>query len=147
MSIHRVWQAFPVLCLACALANAADSKVASVKVRILGLKSTAGSVNIAVFERAQGFPGSPGQALQRLAQPITQAGELVATLQLAPGTYSFAVFHDEDGDQQLKKNFLGMPVEGVGFSRNPKIRMRAPAFDECTVAVADGSDITITVDR
>jgi uncharacterized protein (DUF2141 family) len=30
---------------------------------------------------------------------------------------------------------MGIPREGFGFSRNPRIRMGAPSFDECRFTV------------
>ncbi|MBV9750141.1 MAG: DUF2141 domain-containing protein, partial [Acetobacteraceae bacterium] len=36
----------------------------------------------------------------------------------ATGTFALAVYHDEDGDRKLKRNAIGMPREGYGFSNN-----------------------------
>jgi uncharacterized protein (DUF2141 family) len=51
-----------------------------------------------------------------------------------PGDYAVSLIHDENGDGQLNK-FLGIPREGFGFSRNPRLRMGPPGFEECRFAV------------
>ena len=35
-----------------------------------------------------------------------------------PGAYLLAVYHDEDGDRKLDRNFIGLPKEGFAFSNN-----------------------------
>ena len=47
---------------------------------------------------------------------------------LSPGNYAIAVLHDENNDRQANRNFLGLPTEGFGFSRNPAIGVSAPGF-------------------
>ena len=37
---------------------------------------------------------------------------------IPPGTYAIAVFHDENANGKLDKNFLGIPCEGYGASNN-----------------------------
>jgi uncharacterized protein (DUF2141 family) len=46
------------------------------------------------------------------------------------GTYAVSVFHDENMNGKLDKNFVGAPKEGYGASNNPKKRMGPPKFDE-----------------
>ena len=56
---------------------------------------------------------------------------------VAPGSYALAVIHDENGNGRLDK-FMGIPREGFGFSRNPRIRMGPPRFDEVRFDVNGG---------
>lgn len=49
---------------------------------------------------------------------------------LKVGKYSFSYFHDENNNEKLDKNFLGMPIEGFGFSNNAKGRFGPPAFEK-----------------
>lgn len=62
---------------------------------------------------------------------------------LAPGDYAVQVMHDENDNGDLDSNFLGIPVEGYGFSQNPNV-MRRATFDEARFALpAEGTAITI----
>ena len=54
---------------------------------------------------------------------------------LAEGNYALSVIHDENGNGRLDRS-LGIPREGFGFSRNPRIRMGPPSFDEVRFALA-----------
>ena len=46
------------------------------------------------------------------------------------GVYAVSVFHDENMNQKLDKNFMGVPKEGYGASNNPKKKLGPPNFSE-----------------
>jgi uncharacterized protein (DUF2141 family) len=54
------------------------------------------------------------------------------------------VFHDENGNGRLDKNFWGVPTEPYGFSNNAVGTLGAPRFAEVAVAL-DGADRTVEV--
>ena len=56
---------------------------------------------------------------------------------LAAGTYALGVIHDENGNGRLD-TFLAVPREGFGFSRNPRLRMGPPRYEEVSVPVSSG---------
>jgi uncharacterized protein (DUF2141 family) len=44
-----------------------------------------------------------------------------------------AVFHDENGNGTVDRNFIGLPAEGFGFSRRSPLRV--PSFSETSFDV------------
>ena len=63
---------------------------------------------------------------------------------VAPGTYAVQVMHDENGNDKLDTNFLGIPTEGYGFSNNPNL-MRKAHYDEARFDVGAGAANNITI--
>src|SRR3546814_1591535 len=55
----------------------------------------------------------------------------------AAGRYSVALYHDENGNKEFDKDFLGIPSEGYGFSKNPGFRFGVPKQEETLFAVED----------
>lgn len=55
------------------------------------------------------------------------------------GRYALSVVHDENGNGELD-TFLAIPREGFGFSRNPKIRIGPPSFEEVRFVIDGGSN-------
>lgn len=49
---------------------------------------------------------------------------------LKPGMYSFKFFHDENKNEKIDTNWLGIPREGFGFSNNPSMTFGPPSFDK-----------------
>jgi uncharacterized protein (DUF2141 family) len=75
--------------------------------------------------------------------PAAQGEVKLQFKDLAPGTYAVQVMHDENENQKLDSNFLGIPIEGYGFSNNPNV-MRKAHYDEARFEVgADAASITI----
>jgi uncharacterized protein (DUF2141 family) len=54
----------------------------------------------------------------------------IAFTGLYEGDYAISVFHDENMNKKLDKNFMGIPKEGYGASNNPKKKMGPPDFEE-----------------
>lgn len=65
---------------------------------------------------------------------------------VAPGSYALSVIHDANGNGRLD-TFLAIPREGFGFSRNPKIRMGPPRFDETRFDVSGAISLQTVVMR
>ncbi len=55
------------------------------------------------------------------------------------GTYAVLVIHDANNNRRFDTNFLGIPKEGYGASKNKLPFAAAPKFEENKFAVIDGS--------
>ena len=42
------------------------------------------------------------------------------------GDYSIALYHDENDNKKFDQNFIGIPLEGFGFSNNPSLGFGLP---------------------
>ena len=58
------------------------------------------------------------------------------TFELPNGYYAVAVYQDLNSNNILDKNFLGIPKEPYGFSKNFKPGMSAPDFSDCSFALS-----------
>jgi len=52
-----------------------------------------------------------------------------------PGVYAAQAFHDENSNGILDRSFLGLPEEGMGFSRDAPMRMGPPRFADAAFTV------------
>ena len=114
------------------LAKAQSAGAASVTVHVTGARNAKGQIRAALFQSAKGFPGDASQAIQTRAadiDPQSLIAQIVFT-GLHEGVYAVSLFHDENMNQKLDKNFLGIPKEGYGASNNPKKKMGPPDFEE-----------------
>ena len=69
----------------------------------------------------------------------------VAIENLEPGIYGIAFSDDENGDDKLNSNWLGIPKEGFGFSRNFKVHRRKPRWEEGKFRLERDTTIVINV--
>lgn len=118
---------------------------AEIEVRVEGLRSARGMVRVCLTRDPGHFPDCDKDPLSYRQSAGAGAGpETVLYLRdVAPGSYALLVLHDENGNRRVD-SFLGIPREGVGFSRNPKLVMGPPSFDRVRFDVAYGP-VTQTV--
>jgi uncharacterized protein (DUF2141 family) len=107
----------------------------SLSINISGLKSTRGQLCLSLYNKPESFPMSPEKSLQTQCVKITQNPMRVSFKNLASGYYAIAVLHDTNADGRADRNFMGLPMEGFGFSQNPTVSTTAPKFSQAAVKV------------
>jgi uncharacterized protein (DUF2141 family) len=115
-------------------------------VHVTGARNSKGTIRAALFRSAKGFPGDATQAVRTQAAEIdpTTLSAQVVFAELPEGVYAVSVFHDENMNQKLDKNLMGIPKEGYGASNNPKKRMGPPNFEESKFSLS-GSGASLEI--
>lgn len=108
-------------------------------VEIKGLRNQQGQICLSLFTSSKGFPSNGAEAVQNRCVAITAMPLFVTFENLQPGSYAVAILHDDNSDNKANRNFLGIPLEGFGFSGNPVIRTGPPKFNDAVVLVASPS--------
>lgn len=117
---------------------------AILSVAVKNLSSQEGQILMNLYNSKKGFPGNPGEALDKVVIPAKQH-EWQFTI-AEPGEYAVAVCHDENNNSDCDANFLGIPKEGVGVSRDAKGRMGPPKFKDAKLDIKEGNtSVNITL--
>lgn len=121
---------------------------ADLQVHVTHLKNQESDLAYAVFSTGKGFPGEKSEALKRgfLSMKSLTLKEGVASFVvdgLEKGEYAVSVYQDMDGDRRLYKNFLGIPREPAGVSRNPRNLFGPPSFDDSKFEFPEVNEISI----
>lgn len=121
--------------------TAQTSKSGKLTIKISGIRSTEGNIRVAL--RTDDDTIVDAKVVE--IDPKTLTAE-AAFDNLADGTYGVAVIHDENKNEKLDFNDVGMPIEGYGHSNNPAKRPGPPNFDETQFTfAAPGSSIEIAL--
>jgi uncharacterized protein (DUF2141 family) len=118
-----------------------NGDTSSLVIQVKGLKNTNGKVNIALYNSGSSFNNS-NQAFKTAIVPINAIPLEILFDSLPPGEYAFAVFHDENSNQNLDQNFLGIPKEGFGFSNNASGSFGPPSYENAKFNVPSQSRVT-----
>lgn len=95
-------------------------------VGIAALRSAKGALIVCLTRDPAHFPDCSGdRAARHLTIPAN--GVLARFIDLPSGDYALALIHDENGNGRLDM-LIGIPTEGVGFSRNPRLTFGPPRF-------------------
>ena len=110
-------------------------------VKITDIRANKGSLLVSVVKSEAGWDNKEKPvATEKLA---ATGKEVELRFSLPAGTYAVQVLHDENDNGQIDSNFMGIPVEGYGFSNNPQV-MRRAYFSESRFDLGDApSSVTI----
>ena len=102
------------------------------------LRSARGSLLVCITAEPAYFPDCADDPDKRFltvpaARPVLKVAGLPAK------RFAVSVHHDENGNDRLD-TFVGVPKEGIGFSRNPRITFGPPGFDKVALAIAPGTN-------
>lgn len=99
-------------------------------VRVTGITSYSGTMNIALSHGADSYGKSWHQAVRALKAPVKSGQVLARFTGLAPGYYAVKCYHDVNSNGKLDKNLVGIPAEPFGFSNNHKARFGPPSWEK-----------------
>jgi uncharacterized protein (DUF2141 family) len=111
-------------------------------ITITGIKSKEGNMQIGLYNKKESFPLVDGQYRLFYFELKGFSGTYIMR-DLPKGEYAVAIFHDRNSDTICNTNFLGIPKEGFGFSKNIKPRFSAPTFNDCHIDLNSNMSITI----
>ncbi len=89
-----------------------------IKINVTNLRSNNGNVLVSLFKDGVGYPDDATKAFRKTKLSITDKKASILFSNLPSGVYTVSILHDENDDQKMNKNGLGIPKEGFGFSNN-----------------------------
>lgn len=123
----------------------AQTACPGIHVKILDIRSSTGAVACALFESSVGFPTEYLHAATQIMVIKVRDRQARCDFEdIAPGSYALAVVHDENMNGKLDVNWLGIPVEGYGFSNDASALLGAPSFAAASFPY-DGENLEMTV--
>jgi uncharacterized protein (DUF2141 family) len=133
-----------LLCSLALCSIAVRAAAEDLTIEVQHVTPNAGPVMVAVYDKAEDFPtpekGLNGQAIE------AQSDSAVATFHgLAAGRYAVAVYQDLNRNGKLDKNFLGLPTEPYGFSKDARGSFGPPSFDAAAVDIPATQRVVINL--
>jgi uncharacterized protein (DUF2141 family) len=106
-------------------------------VEIMGLHSDKGQVYTHLYDNSTYFPVNTKYSFKKLVgKPVNRKCEFIYK-DIPYGTYAFTTHHDENMNDLLDKNWLGLPKEGYGFSNDVKPLLSLPKFENAKFILKD----------
>ncbi len=116
-----------------------------IRIKILNIRSSTGTVACALFESRAGFPAEfLSSATNVMVIKVRKAQALCTFEDIPPGRYAIGVIHDENMNGKLDTTRLGIPMEGYGFSNNARELLGPPSFSAASFPY-DGRTLDMTI--
>ena len=111
-------------------AHSEDVAIPTLEVQVVGIKDMEGEIGVALWNSRLGYPTGLEHAyipewvqLQKGQNSVTVVFDT-----MPPGEYAVSVVHDTNGNRLVDRSRMGFPKEGVGFSNDQKVTLRAPRY-------------------
>jgi uncharacterized protein (DUF2141 family) len=115
-----------------ALLFSLNASAATVEVRVSGVNA-GGKVNVAVCDKARFLK----QCAYSASAPAQQGETTVLVKGVPAGTWAVLAYQDENSNDQLDRNLIGIPKEPYGFSRDARSKFGPPGFEDAAIEVGD----------
>lgn len=116
----------------------------TLSVHVSGVKTSDGKISVAVYDTSEGF--LKFDKVYVGSSTIAKKGTTHLVIDDLPnGEYALAAFHDENANDELDTNWLGIPKEAVGFSNAKMKTFGPPRFKECALQLTSDAEITIKI--
>ena len=138
------------LLFSASLAGAVESpKVASpadglkLEVTVKNIKSGRGKLLALLYTTKSGFPVDLEKAASKVTVAAQEGETKLAFEGVKPGECAVSVIHDENDDGKLNTNFIGIPREGVGVSRDAKGSFGPPSYSDSKIKIEADTSIEL----
>ena len=120
---------------------------ASLKVKVEGIGAYGGEIGVGLFKSKLGYPIHLEHVYEAEWTPVEAGKDSIdAVFDAIPaGDYAVSVLHDENGNRQVDRSAVGFPKEGVGFSNEQKVTLKAPGFDKSKFSLSPGENKGIVI--
>ncbi len=114
-----------------------------VTVQVHGVRSAEGRLYVALHGKL-GYPFERDLALAQVQLPAA-TGDMQVRLPLPrSGRFGVIVLHDEDGNGDLTRNWLGLPMEGYVGGKNEQTLNR-PTFEKDSLVLSADTVLDLTL--
>jgi uncharacterized protein (DUF2141 family) len=120
------------------------SQKAQISLNVFGIKEAVGQICFAVYQSEEDYKESENQFMAECI-PVDSINFQYVIKDVPFGTYVISLFHDEDENEELNTNWIGMPREPFGFSNDAKGRMGPPKFEDASFIVEDDRIVEINL--
>lgn len=120
------------------------SRTGSIFVEILNLHSDQGTIRATLDRTPDEFSGVKQSAITATAK-ITQGKAFLSFPSIPRGKYAIKIFHDENDNEILDLNWLGIPSEPYGISNNARAAFGLPTFKSARFSL-DKESVTLQIE-
>ncbi len=106
--------------------------------------SSKGKISVAVYNSEEGFLKFD-QVFKCDSIAAKKGITQLSIKDLPEGEYALAIFYDENGNDKLDTNWLGIPKEKVAFSNAKMKTFGPPKFKECAFKLFSDTKIDVSL--
>ena len=111
-------------------------------IKISNIEKLKGEIKVGIFNNETNFL-KDGYAIKNYSIKVQNNTATLIISDLPKGEYAVTMYHDENSDNKMNTNFIGIPKEPYGFSNNIKPKMSAPKYKDCKFTFSENKTVQI----
>jgi uncharacterized protein (DUF2141 family) len=119
------------------------NKTGDLLINVTNIRNNNGLIAYIIFDSQAGWPNNIQEAYTLGTSNISEGNCTIAIMDIPYGKYAISILHDENNNQKLDKNFLGIPQEGIGASNNNYRRYGAPLYEESLINIVSKNNYQV----
>ncbi len=125
-----------VLAVLLALPAVAEAPVSysTLEIEVTHIDSISGELYVGVHSSGDTFPDGHKAPIQ-WHDKVKSNPQIVVIEKVPYGMRAVSVWHDSDGNGEMKKGIFGIPKEPIGVSNNVRPKFSPPSFDDAKFEV------------
>jgi len=132
------------LLLGLALLTLAPAAAATLTVEVANIDPKGGTLRLSLYDEfAWSAAADEPQASANI--PAVAPETTVTFKDVKPGVYGIKCYQDANDNGKFDQNFLGLPLERYGFSRDARPFLSEPGFNRTKFTVGDGDNNKIVI--
>jgi uncharacterized protein (DUF2141 family) len=117
----------------------------NIKVNITGIRAEKGQIVISVFKDSESYLKEEPFVNKIFLKEVVTDGKMDVQFTLEPGIYGLCLLDDENNNEKMEYNILGMPKEGFGFSDYYTSGFTRPKFESFKFTLTENQEKRITI--
>ena len=131
-----------ILIMSLVSSNTEAQESFNLTVKVVEANNNEGQMMIALYDNSTDFLE---KTFKGKKSEISNNGCVVIFENVPEGTYAVSIFHDENENEKLDSNFIGIPKEDYGCSNDAKGFMGPPKWEDAKFELTSDKTITITL--
>ena len=100
-------------------------------------------LRVGFYKKGAEFPEKGKSTFSKILTP-DKTGKVSFKIEgVEHGEWAVAMYHDLNNNNEIEKNFFGVPEEPYGFYRNFKPKLSAPDFEDCSFTFNGDKEIVV----
>ena len=112
-----------------------SSEIMKLRVKVTNIESDKGKVMVALYNSKESYENGKSEPYRYASLEIQNGESNWEVDSLPAGEYAIKLYHDENDNQKMDKNIVGIPKESYGFSNNAPARFGPPSFEDAAFQV------------
>ena len=116
-----------------------------IRILVSNIEEKRGTIHYGVYNNPKLFPDERGKILGGFEEVSRVIKEGLLIDDLEESNYAIAIFHDKNSNNKFD-TFFSIPKEKFGFSKNARVFLGPPKFEDASFFVGQNSTVEIMIE-